>query len=84
MLKKFFRYYKPHIPNQDTRMIVNTPVLIFLLQCLASVANYIRIRWGHVLGVRIEYDHGSRPPRTGRSPDFAFCYHGGVRIYVLF
>lgn len=47
---------KVHIPDRNVEMIVTLLGLILVLQCLAGFASYIRIRWGHVLGVRIEYD----------------------------
>ncbi len=47
---------KEHIPDKNVEMIIWILGLILVLQCLAGYASYIRIRWGHVLGVRIEYD----------------------------
>ena len=47
---------KEHIPNKNVEMILTLLGIILVLQCLASYASYIRIRWGHVLGVRIETD----------------------------
>ncbi len=47
---------KEHIPNKNVEMIILFFAIIFFLQILSSITSYIRIRWGHVLGVRIEYD----------------------------
>lgn len=47
---------KEHIPNKNVEMILTILGIILVLQCLAGYTSYIRIRWGHVLGVRIETD----------------------------
>ena len=44
------------IPNQDLSGIVGSLTLIFVLVLLTTVLAYIRVRWGHVLGVRMEFD----------------------------
>jgi ATP-binding cassette subfamily B protein len=47
---------KNHIPEKNVEMIFLFIGIIIFIQILSSIASYIRIRWGHVLGVRIEYD----------------------------
>ncbi len=47
---------KDYLPEKDTGMIFNLLMLILLVQILSAFFSYIQIRWGHVLGVRIEYD----------------------------
>lgn len=45
-----------YIPNKDLRMIGwSLAILLFIYLC-TMVFNYIRIKWGHVLGVRMETD----------------------------
>lgn len=88
MVKRFFKYYRPHIrlflldmavaiiaavvsvifplftrhllktclPAQETSMIVYTLSILGLLIVIKAVCTYIRITWGHILGVRMEYD----------------------------
>ncbi|MCP4294498.1 MAG: ABC transporter ATP-binding protein [Proteobacteria bacterium] len=47
---------KDYLPQKDTEMIFKLLMLILLIQILSAFFSYIQIRWGHVLGVRIEYD----------------------------
>lgn len=47
---------KIYVPDKDVRMIVIALVAMLLIFMLRAVFNYIRIRWGHILGVRMEYD----------------------------
>ncbi|RLC54005.1 MAG: ABC transporter ATP-binding protein [Candidatus Cloacimonadota bacterium] len=88
MLKRFFKYYKPHrglfildmtvaflaailaiftpvitrsllkvhIPNKDLRGIIVLLVVMAVIMIFKAVFTYIRIRWGHVMGVRMESD----------------------------
>ena len=44
------------IPKEDLAGIVRSLILIFVLVLLTTVLAYIRVRWGHVLGVRMEFD----------------------------
>lgn len=60
-LSIFFPYLtrdllKIQIPARNTRMIIGilTAMLIFFI--IKTIANYIRTKWGHILGVRMEYD----------------------------
>ncbi|HDQ13319.1 MAG TPA: ABC transporter ATP-binding protein [Sediminispirochaeta sp.] len=45
-----------HIPNQDVAKITWSLGLMTLIYLLTLVFNYTRIKWGHILGVRIETD----------------------------
>ncbi len=47
---------KTHLPERDVFMIVLFLTAIFVIHLLNSVFSYIRMKWGHILGVRIEYD----------------------------
>jgi ATP-binding cassette subfamily B protein len=44
------------IPNQDLTGIIRLLVTMLILVLLTTVLTYIRVRWGHVLGVRMEFD----------------------------
>ncbi|KAB3534084.1 ABC transporter ATP-binding protein [Alkaliphilus pronyensis] len=88
MLKRFAKYYRPHlplfcldfgcaflmamidlvfpqvtrwtinevIPAKNLNMIITIGVVMFILYIIRYVLNYIVDYWGHVLGVRMEYD----------------------------
>lgn len=47
---------KSAIPNKDLRTIVTFAVVLALLYVVKLVANYIVDYWGHVMGVRLQYD----------------------------
>ncbi|MCF7955459.1 MAG: ABC transporter ATP-binding protein/permease [Phycisphaerae bacterium] len=47
---------KEYIPVDDFRMICVTIGVMVLLVCFHSVVEFIRIKWGHILGVRVETD----------------------------
>lgn len=44
------------IPNEDFSGIIRNLFAILILVILTSVTNYIRVKWGHILGVRMEFD----------------------------
>jgi ATP-binding cassette subfamily B protein len=45
-----------YIPERNLRGLITTALVMFTLYFLRGVFNYIVHYWGHVLGVRIEYD----------------------------
>jgi len=47
---------KVEIPNKDLKGIAIFLVIMALIMIFKSVFTYIRIRWGHVMGVRMESD----------------------------
>jgi len=47
---------KTYIPQQNIRIIFITLVLMLCAIIVKTIFDYIRVRWGHVLGVRIEAD----------------------------
>ena len=47
---------KDHIPNRDLAMIVNSLLVMTGVYLLIFVCNYVRIKWGHIMGVRMEAD----------------------------
>jgi len=61
LLAVFFPYLtrdllSKHIPNKNLRIIT---IIIGIMLCIflvKAVLNFIRIKWGHVLGTRMEYD----------------------------
>ncbi|MBS3742102.1 MAG: ABC transporter ATP-binding protein [Candidatus Cloacimonetes bacterium] len=47
---------KTHIPNKDMQMILQIIAVMLAILIVKTVCTYIRMRWGHILGVRMEYD----------------------------
>jgi len=45
-----------HLPNRDTRAVWISLIVMLALIALTSILSYIRVKWGHILGVRMEYD----------------------------
>lgn len=44
------------IPNKDIRMIVIFFGVLFIVWAVRAILTYIRMKWGHILGVRMEAD----------------------------
>ncbi len=60
-LSIFFPYLtrnllKTYIPNKDIQAIVWSLIAMASIYLFTLAMNYIRIKWGHILGVRIEAD----------------------------
>ncbi|MDD3051616.1 MAG: ABC transporter transmembrane domain-containing protein [Candidatus Cloacimonetes bacterium] len=47
---------KNYIPDRDFQAIIGILSLMLLIIMIKSVFSFIRIKWGHILGVRMEYD----------------------------
>lgn len=47
---------KDYIPNRNTQMIYYVLGIMVAIILVKTISNYIRMRWGHILGVRMEYD----------------------------
>ncbi|NNG01311.1 MAG: ABC transporter ATP-binding protein [Desulfobacteraceae bacterium] len=47
---------KTALPDRDTTLIGIILGIILAIYVMTSFLSYIRIKWGHILGVRIEYD----------------------------
>jgi len=47
---------KTHIPNKDLEGIITLIAVMAVIMIFKSLFTYIRIRWGHVMGVRMESD----------------------------
>ncbi len=45
-----------HIPSKDIHAIVLSFSLMILIYLMKMVFEFIRMKWGHILGVRMEYD----------------------------
>ncbi len=60
-LSIFFPYltrelFRTHIPERDVVMIGRTLLVMTGIYIVNLVFNYVRIKWGHILGVRMETD----------------------------
>lgn len=47
---------KDYLPQKDTSMIFFLLAIILVICILTAYFSYIRIKWGHILGTRMEYD----------------------------
>lgn len=61
MLSVFFPYLtrdllKIHIPARDLSMIFRVFLFMLSIYIFKTALTYIRVKWGHFLGVRMEYD----------------------------
>lgn len=61
LLAVFFPYLtrnllKQYIPDRNIKMIIVLLTLMSLIYLFKTLVTYIRIKWGHILGVRMEYD----------------------------
>ena len=45
-----------HILNEDMHAIKVTVAILFAMVIFSSIFAYVRVRWGHILGVRMEAD----------------------------
>lgn len=48
------------IPEKDVRMIIIFFAILLIIFIAKAVLNYIRVKWGHILGVRMEADMRSK------------------------
>ncbi|HMA69358.1 MAG TPA: ABC transporter ATP-binding protein [Candidatus Mcinerneyibacterium sp.] len=61
IVEVFFPFFtrkllREHIPSKNVDLIVTTFLIIIGIFIVKMICNYIRIKWGHILGVRMEYD----------------------------
>jgi len=47
---------KTYIPEDNLRMIIIVILIMVLIIFTKTIAEYIRIKWGHIMGVRVESD----------------------------
>ncbi|RKY10523.1 MAG: ABC transporter ATP-binding protein, partial [Planctomycetota bacterium] len=45
-----------YIPNNDLAGIIQNLLWMLMLIVITTVMSYIRVKWGHILGVRMEFD----------------------------
>ena len=68
---------KTYVPDKNVRMIVISLVIMLLVFMFRAIFNYIRIRWGHILGVRMEYD--MRSDIFGHIQKLSFTYFDNTK-----
>ena len=66
------RILKIYLPAENHRLIFITVGVIFIIATLQGLANYINMRWGHVLGARIETDMRSELFRHLQKLSFSY------------
>ena len=47
---------KTHIPNKDMQIVVMILAVMVGIMIFKAIFQYIRVKWGHILGVRMEAD----------------------------
>jgi ATP-binding cassette subfamily B protein len=68
---------RTHIPNSNLRMIIVTLMIMLGIYCVKAFATYIRIKWGHILGVRMEAD--MRSDLFNHLQKLSFTYYDNVK-----
>jgi len=66
-----------HLPARDPGPIVSALFLMFGIYLAKSLLTYIRVKWGHILGVRIEAD--MRRDLFAHIQKLSFSYFDGVK-----
>ena len=51
-----YRVFNNYLPRMELRMLLIAAGLLFVLTALISGAEYVSLRWGHILGARMEAD----------------------------
>ena len=47
---------KEYLPSENYTLVVTFICIVFALAALAAFANYLNVKWGHILGARMETD----------------------------
>ena len=68
---------KTYIPEGNTRMMLIVFCLMLTAYILKTIATYIRVRWGHNLGVRMEAD--MRSDLFSHLQKLSFSYYDNVK-----
>ncbi len=68
---------KTWIPQQNARMIIQILCIMFGIMIFKTIFAKIRIKWGHILGVRMEYD--MREDFFGHIQKLSFSYFDNVK-----
>ena len=61
-----------YLPQSNLKMIIVSLAIILVLAIALAVAHYINIRWGHILGVRMEADMRSELFRHLQKLSFSY------------
>lgn len=68
---------KTYIPEGNTRMMLMVFFLMLIIYILKTITTYIRVRWGHNLGVRMEAD--MRSDLFSHLQKLSFSYYDNVK-----
>lgn len=68
---------RTHIPEGNQRMITIILLIIFGVYVIKTICTYIRVRWGHILGVRMEAD--MRRDIFNHLQKLSFTYYDNVK-----
>ncbi|MCF7953822.1 MAG: ABC transporter ATP-binding protein/permease [Spirochaetales bacterium] len=68
---------RTHIPEGNQRMITIILLVIFGVYVIKTICTYIRVRWGHILGVRMEAD--MRRDIFNHLQKLSFTYYDNVK-----
>ncbi|NQT60918.1 MAG: ABC transporter ATP-binding protein [Bacteroidetes bacterium] len=68
---------KTYIPESNTRMMLIVFCLMLAVYVFKTIATYIRVRWGHNLGVRMEAD--MRSDLFSHLQKLSFSYYDNVK-----
>ena len=68
---------KTYIPDGNIRMMLGAFCIMFVVYICKTIATYIRVRWGHNLGVRMEAD--MRSDLFSHLQKLSFSYYDNVK-----
>jgi len=68
---------KEHIPNKDIRGVISIIVIMVLVILFKTLFTFIRMKWGHILGVRMEYN--MRADIFQHLQKLSFTYYDNVK-----
>ncbi len=71
------RLLDQHIPNENLAGIIQGLSMMLILILLTTAMSYIRVKWGHILGVRMEFD--MRAEFFGHLQKLSFNYFDNVK-----
>lgn len=71
------RLLKQYLPEEDITKIWQMLVIMLLMVIASTILSYIRVRWGHTLGVRMEAD--MRSDLFGHIQKLSFNYFDNVK-----
>jgi len=68
---------KDHIPDKNIAGITNIMLTMIIIILLKTIFTYIRMKWGHILGVRMEYN--MRSDIFEHLQKLSFTYYDNVK-----